>query len=318
MKCKICHHDNLEVHYILKNSKVFKCAKCNFHYSDYLDKEISEEYDNEEVTDEIRSYLRHQLQSNEERFEQHVRISLEGLNGIPQPKILDVGCGGGLYLSKIRDKAGAECYGIELNMRRLRFAKDEYRLNNIYALPIQSEFWLDEHEGSFDLITLWDVIEHVNSPREVFDAASKLLKDDGLLIMDTPCRDTFYHKFGEYTYRLSKGTAPTFLNIMYSNHSYGHKQIFSKKDLLRLYKEHSFGVSDVSVFHELSFPTKYYLNKMVKNESIVNVLDPFVTAMLRVFQIKNKMLVVGKKEAVTIQHTNKEETPKVRHVLREL
>lgn len=297
MKCKICDINNGEIYYSLSNSEVFKCSQCKFHYSNYLDNEttLSESDSKPNLSDELRNYLRHQLQNNEGRFENHVEVSRKYLKRNEAPKILDVGIGGGLYLSKLKKIKKLNCYGIELDKNRLQFAKEEYKLNHIYPYPIQSEFWIDDHENSFDLITLWDVIEHVNSPKIIFDSASKLLKENGIFIMDTPCRNTFYHKFGEFTYNITLGKFPSFLNIMYSNHPFGHKQIFSKRDIKTLCEGYNFNLIELRIFHELSFPTKYYLKKIFKNGAIVNLLDPVVTTLMRILQIKNKMLIVAKK-----------------------
>lgn len=296
MNCKICNYNNKEFSYILKNSKVFKCSNCGFYSSGYLDDEINiKKKEPVKLTDDYRIYLRKDLQSNKERFKNHVDISLKYFSKTENLKILDIGSGGGLYLSLMKQTfaQNINCYGIELDLARVKFAEEEYSLKNIHPEPVSSSFW-DEHKNSFDLITLWDVIEHVNSPNEIIQRSTELLKENGILIMDTPCRDTFYHKFGECTYKLSNGRIPTFLNIMYSDHPFGHKQIFSEKEIKKLYKENGFIVTGFDVFHELSFPNRFYLKKLVKKEFLVNLLNPFVSIFLRLFRIKNKMLIEGK------------------------
>ncbi len=297
MKCKICNTENENIHYILRNSKVIKCKNCNFHYSTYLDEEFNSDAQGDEpLTDELRNYLRHQLQNNKQRFSSQVKISTEYLEGIESPKILDVGIGGGLYLSMMSaTNLKPDSYGIELDQLRLKFAKEEYKLKDIYSLPLQDDFWIENHKNSFDLITLWDVIEHVNSPKEIFECSKILLKDGGLLIMDTPCRDTFYHKFGSFTYKMSNGKLPTFLNIMYSDHPYGHKQILSKKDVDSLCDLSGHQLKYMEVFHELSFPIKFYLKKMFKSSLLVSVMNPIVEVILNLFRIKNKMIFVAQK-----------------------
>jgi len=66
-------------------------------------------------------------------------------------------------------------------------------------------------------VTLWDVIEHVNYPFEALQSAANVLKQGGFLLIDTPCRDSFYHQFGAFTYEITGGKLPTFLNAMYSS-----------------------------------------------------------------------------------------------------
>ncbi len=300
MKCKICSYENKDITYRLVNANLFVCENCSFHYSRYLDKEELKKtnfnVESINVPQELSAYLRNQLQHNNERFENHcstVNKYLPASKSKHKIKILDIGSGGGIFLSKMK-AMGMDCYGIELDEKRLKFSVDEYGLKNIFPYPLQSEFWMDNHRKSFDIITLWDVIEHVNSPRQIFDFSQKLLKDDGLLIIDTPCRDTFYHKFGELSYKLSFGKFPSFLNIMYSDHPFGHKQIFSKNDIKTLFFDYNFDVLHFSIFHELSFPTDYYLKKMIKDSIFVDFLSSIVKKLIKISQIKNKMAVVGK------------------------
>ncbi|HXD09481.1 MAG TPA: methyltransferase domain-containing protein, partial [Anaerolineales bacterium] len=147
----------------------------------------------------------------------------------------------------------------------------------------------------FDVVTLWDVIEHVNYPHEALQSAANVLKQGGLLLIDTPCRDSFYHQFGALTYKLSGGRFPTFLNAMYSSHLFGHKQIFSTGELKNLFESVGLRVIDLHKFHELSFPYEFYLKKLFRSESLVQLLLPVVGIFFRIFKIQNKMLVIGRK-----------------------
>ena len=119
--------------------------------------------------------------------------------------------------------------GIELSDSRAQYAKSKYRLE-IDKHPIESDHWQKNFANHFDAVTLWDVIEHVNYPFQTLQCAANVLKKGGLLFVDTPCRDSFYHQVGALTYRLSGGRFPTFLNAIYSSHLFGHKQIFSTQE----------------------------------------------------------------------------------------
>ncbi len=208
-------------------------------------------------------------------------------------RVLDIGCGGGLFLSRLKAK-GAQVTGIELSDSRAQYARAKHDLE-IYKIPIENEFWQNGHTGAFDAVTLWDVIEHVNYPFQTLQCTANVLKPGGYLLIDTPCRDSFYHRFGEFTYRLSGGRSPTFLNAMYSSHLFGHKQIFSTAEMRELFKSLDLQVIDLHKFHELSFPYDFYLRKLLKSQALAKLLLPFVKLFFRIFKIQNKMLVVGRK-----------------------
>ncbi len=112
------------------------------------------------------------------------------------------------------------------------------------------------------------MIEHVNYPFQTLQCAANVLKQGGFLLIDTPCRDSFYHHFGEFTYRLTGGRSPTFLNAMYSSHLFGHKQIFSTGEMKQLFEEAGLQVIDLHKFHELSFPYDFYLKKLLQVRGI--------------------------------------------------
>lgn len=279
--------------YKLKNADVF-VSKSGFHFIDYLDpvEEILPEIDASQLTDEVAAYIETQLQANAEKFDNQANIVKQHLP-LQNAKVLDVGCGGGLFLSLLKQQ-GADVIGIELSDSRAQYAKAKHRLV-IDKHPIESDHWQSGYATYFDAVTLWDVIEHVNYPLQTLQSVASVLKEGGVLLIDTPCRDSFYHRFGELTYRFSGGRFPTFLNAMYSSHLFGHKQIFSTDEMKQLFESVGFEVVDLHKFHELSFPYEFYLKKLFKSQGLVNLVLPFVRIFFKVFKIRNKMLVVGKK-----------------------
>lgn len=278
--------------YKLSGANVY-VSEGGFHYIDYLDpvQKISPEIDGSELTDEEIHYIEKSLQSNPERIENQVRAVKKYID-LPSKKVLDIGCGGGLFLSKMKAE-GAKGIGIELSDTRAFYAKTKHDLE-ISKHPIEDNYW-EIFKNAFDVITLWDVIEHVNFPLSTLKSAVSLLKEGGILLIDTPCRDAFYHRFGEFTYKISKGKHPTFLNSMYSSKPFGHKQIFSLHEMKEAFESVGLQVIEAKRFHELSFPYSFYLKKLVKSDALVKILLPFVHVFFIIFPIKNKMLVIGKR-----------------------
>lgn len=279
--------------YKLRNANVFVSAQ-GFHFIDYLDpvSAIPPEIDPSQLTDQESSYIETQLQANKQKFN-HQADTLRKYLHLQNAKVLDIGCGGGLFLSILRGQ-GAEVAGIELSDSRAQYARIKHLLE-IYKHPIESEFWQMGYADHFDAVTLWDVIEHVNYPVQTLQCAVHVLKKDGLLLIDTPCRDSFYHQMGAFTYRLSGGRYPTFLNAMYSSHLFGHKQIFSTGEMRKLLESLGLQVVDLHKFHELSFPYEFYLKKFFKSEALVRLLVPTMRIFFKIFKIQNKMLAIGRK-----------------------
>jgi SAM-dependent methyltransferase len=279
--------------YRLEMANVF-VSQGGYHYIDYLDpvESLSPEIDESALTDEVAAYIEMQLQSNPKRLANQVDNVMQHVDSIVGKWVLDIGSGGGVFLSKIKD-AGANVVGIELNDARAHYAKKKHGLQ-ILKRPIEDSFWLDK-ESTFDVCTLWDVIEHVNYPESTLQHSVRVLKTGGLLLIDTPCRDSFYHRVGELTYKLTNGRFPTFLNSMYSAHLFGHKQIFSSSEIKFIFDRVGLEVISFQKFHELSFPYTYYLKKLLRSDVLIKMALPIVWALFWLFPIKNKMLVIGRK-----------------------
>ena len=285
--------DRAHLRYKLKNANVY-VSQGGYHFIDYLDPvhEMTPEIDASRLTPEETAYIETQLQANSGRFRHQVEALKKHLP-LRDAKVLDIGCGGGLFLSLLK-REEAQVVGIELSDSRAHYAATRNDLE-VHKRPIESDFWQKGYTDRFDAVTLWDVIEHVNYPLQTLQCTASVLKPGGLILIDTPCRDSFYHRAGELTYRLSGGRFPTFLNAMYSSHLFGHKQIFSTAEMKELFRSCGLEVVELHTFHELSFPYDFYLRKLLRSEVLVKLSSPMVSAFFRMFKIRNKMLLIGRK-----------------------
>lgn len=95
-------------------------------------------------------------------------------------KLLDIGTGTGYFLSHMK-KSGWEVTGLEPDAGARKIAKEEFGLN---VEDIDTLYNLDEK--SFDVVTMWHVLEHVHALNEDLAQISKLIRDEGWLIIAVP------------------------------------------------------------------------------------------------------------------------------------
>lgn len=119
--------------------------------------------------------------------QQHIgflRRSIASPRGL---KLLDIGCSSGLFLDEAR-KEGYDVHGAELSPDTAAFARQHFGLN------VHPGDWRDAGyaDGSFDVITLFDVIEHLTDPQAELVAIRRLLKPGGLLLQSTPNIDGLF------------------------------------------------------------------------------------------------------------------------------
>jgi len=103
-------------------------------------------------------------------------------------KVLDIGCGTGDRLDVFRNK-GFETYGVETS-DSADYAKEHLKLNVKKGDLLSAHF----PDGFFDIITLYNVLEHTHNPILVCEETHRILKEDGFLIIQVPNKDSFQYK----------------------------------------------------------------------------------------------------------------------------
>jgi len=113
------------------------------------------------------------------------RMALVGRITAPQSRVLDVGCAAGYFLRVMRDH-GHDVHGVELSPA---IAKEAIAALGSEAVHIgtldDAVAAMDYQDRSFDLVTLWDVIEHVPDPQALLRRLRQLIKPGGKLLLET-------------------------------------------------------------------------------------------------------------------------------------
>lgn len=102
------------------------------------------------------------------------------ISGKDTGRILDIGCGTGAFLNTMRS-AGWQVTGVEQDTLARENARQLY---NIAALPASSLRQFDSE--SFDVITLWHVLEHVHDLHGYMEAMTGMLRHDGKILIAVP------------------------------------------------------------------------------------------------------------------------------------
>jgi SAM-dependent methyltransferase len=103
------------------------------------------------------------------------------LRGYVQPgTLLDVGCAAGYFLDEAR-RDGWRVEGVELAPQMAEHA------SNVLGLDVHAGLFdeIDLEPGGFDLVTMWDYIEHSIDPTADLESAAELLRPGGVLVVST-------------------------------------------------------------------------------------------------------------------------------------
>jgi len=105
-------------------------------------------------------------------------------------KLLDIGCSTGVFASQA-SKLGWNVTGVDPSQWAIKQANNRCPHGKFLCSTIEEAKFQNE---TFDLITLWDVLEHVISPSQILSKINPWLAHDGLLVMNIPNVDSFSAK----------------------------------------------------------------------------------------------------------------------------
>ena len=117
---------------------------------------------------------------------EHFRARMDEIEAHVSPpgRLLDVGCAAG-FLLEVAQERGWDVRGVELNPECESALAPSLRGRVAFATLDRAKL-----DGQFDLITMFDVLEHSPDPRAELAAAAHWLAPDGWLAVQVPCIDS--------------------------------------------------------------------------------------------------------------------------------
>ncbi|MFN0275453.1 MAG: class I SAM-dependent methyltransferase [Chitinophagales bacterium] len=235
IRCCVCGNSgktNFSLFYEKPGYHVMQCAVCSFVFvPTYYRESISyTDYKDAKVADQVKkgnNWIK--IQRHLLRFDLIKKYKKQG-------KVFDLGAGWGHFLLAGK-QLGYDVYGIELSEQPALYAKNEL------GLPIDRlDFFAMNDAKKFDIITLWDVLEHIDEADKVIEKCNTLLAEDGLIVIQVPQIDSFMSKRFKETWKMV---------------SLDHVNYFSSKTLPRLLKAKGFEVQEMRSSIELKLFLMY-------------------------------------------------------------
>lgn len=196
--------------------------------------------------------------------------------------LLDVGCGRGDFLS-LAQEAGYTVSGLEMSRGAIELCKQR-GFEKIYYGDLNAT------DEVFDVVSLFDVVEHIEDLNPFFNDLRNRIKDNGLVYIEVPrkCLTDQYLK-------LMSLVSP----IRNNRVSREHVQLYSDQSLKTLLKRNGFDVVHFETRMSLSWKDKkpYIRNMGIRFEPLVSILDFCATVALSLGLLGyNKAIVLAKKK----------------------
>ena len=198
-RCRICNSEKLFFLLEKNNFRIDKCAHCGLVQvrNAPSKEEIVAIYDKEFFDIHYTNWQNDQNKIRDEysKFDYRLReierkVEKRGI-------ILDVGCSFGFFLDVARGR-GWQTYGVEVSDFAAQYAMKELGLEVIKTPLTESNL----RKKFFDVVTMWNVIEHLENPCENVDYIHKILKDNGLLVLTTGNVESYVAKIQRKNWRM--------------------------------------------------------------------------------------------------------------------
>jgi len=214
-------------------NNIVQCNNCGLIYMNPQDAAVEKLY--KDVVDD--AYL-DSWDERAEVFKNHLKIISEYKNS---GKILDIGCYAGIFIDEAQKK-GYEVNGIEPSEWAAAYARKKTGVLVINACCNEKQFFTDK---DFDVVTLWDVIEHLSNPSLTLSNVYSYLKEEGIVVITT-------HDIGSFIAKIMGKRYPWLMRF--------HLFHFTPKTLGALLEKNKFEILSTR-YYSKKFKLNYLLSR---------------------------------------------------------
>lgn len=164
-------------------------------------------------------------------------IKLQFKDRIQQIKMIEIGCGSGTILRYLKNK-NINIEGADISLDGLRFCSDLVSVP-LYQINAISTPFPEKH---YNLIGVFDVIEHIEDDQSLINELYRICQDNGFVIITVPA----YNFLWSYFDTLS-----------------GHLRRYTKKDLEEKLNKAGFKIVKISYFMFFLFPVIWFYRQLI-------------------------------------------------------
>lgn len=191
-KCILCNSNNLHDLYVIKGYHIAKCKDCELVFvKENVDKNIIHDlyqktyfYNTAWYLLDKEKYLGYDdyvgdRDNIRNKFGSIIKVIKHYIDTGP---LLDIGCGLGFFLELAQEKGFNPVKGIDISTYAVEYCRENLKLDvqqgeiKDFVFPSQN----------FNIITMFDVIEHFKNPKSTLLEINRILKDSGFLVIVTP------------------------------------------------------------------------------------------------------------------------------------
>jgi SAM-dependent methyltransferase len=280
--CYLCGTGDPKLLVELDRYNVLRCVNCSFVYSDFPADQAASLYDEHYFHEDFGPYFAESFGEVEngplrKKFEEYAGVLAEF--SPPPGELLDVGCAAGLFLDVARER-GWNVQGLELSPHAVKVAREHFGLT-VHEGDFAA---VDLEEGSFDAITLLDVLEHLYEPSESLQRIKALLRPGGILMVVLPNDRNLTTMVSRGAYHATRGRVSYPASRV---HQIYHPCYYTPKTLTGLLRREGFEI--------LAVRPDETLRELLNEPAYVRAAVSVLFGVSRLLKLQNKMLVVARR-----------------------
>ena len=139
---------------------------------------------------------------------------------------------------------GYDVYGIEISEQPYLYSKNDLKL------PVDHiDFFDMKEEKKFDVITMWDVLEHIDKADDVIAKCARLTTEKGIIVIQVPQIDSYFARKHKDNWKMM---------------GLDHVNYFGKKTISQLLEKHGYKVETIKSSFEIKLFIMYTILPLLK------------------------------------------------------
>jgi SAM-dependent methyltransferase len=183
--CIVCRAQQAETFLVVKGYSILRCLKCGLRFLSPQPTagELADLYSKEYFLSPDASKMGYSEYVSDAK--NHRRTFRNRIRYLPNvsagARLLDLGAATGFFVEQAR-LAGWEAQGLEPSQWASEYAR------SILCQPVITGTLAEANitPGSFEVVTMWEVVEHLPDPRDVLERVASILRPSGYLALSTP------------------------------------------------------------------------------------------------------------------------------------
>ncbi|MFH1781057.1 MAG: class I SAM-dependent methyltransferase, partial [Patescibacteria group bacterium] len=182
ISCCICASEK-----IYFKDKFWVCSDCGYETAGIFNlSELENYYNKDDPGSRIQTFLENTLDGKLRKYHNTVLQRL-GSDDASKLQACDIGCSTGTFAYKLK-KMGFNVFGYDVERDHVNLARNKYGLTNIHYAKTFREYCqkIGVGQNFFDIITMFELIEHLPDINLFLEEVTAFLKPGGLLVISTP------------------------------------------------------------------------------------------------------------------------------------